>query len=413
MKYIIMIISKSMEVISTSIKRFVFTVVLSVLGVILMTVTIYFSEDYWNFEKESDRALKQGIKGTYTLGIKNDSGEPGKMFENIIEEYPDMIEGIGFLENYETTGFSDMVAIRKNKYHMGDKEVNACRATTYSLNLADIKLAEGRMLKMGEMPDDPDVVYGIYLGNAYEDIPIGTEYVVSKKYNYKTVVLGRLEKGVCTPDVVNIASTGSVVGGNPYVNLDYGYIQVSFRLDISYPMFMSIGEGYTFDEVKSIIDRKSKEYDCVVDIAPLSNLFDEYNYSNAELVNALWRLMVVVLFVVTALLVSIQVVAVLKNRDIYGVYVVSGMSNRDIRRITVIENVIRVCLVFIISYALVMLYLDKGIPKPAAMEAVEILYGYVFWKVALIELGVTVVSTIVPLAVLGRYTPVRLIEEIK
>lgn len=387
---------------------FAFSFVLIAMCIIPNILTAYTS-------KSVDRVLSAGIKRTGTIHIKeyNDNCEEfvGKL-KNI-----EGIEAVGEVSLTENNNkeLRELRSIQKN--HIPDELVfeDGSLQTNNGLiimhfnyeawEIHNLKLSKGSYATSDESGEIPTV--NIYLGNAYKDIPIGTEYVMGREpHIYKYKVMGILEKGAkCTTD--NLTYEGF---DNPKtINLDYLVIAVHSSGIQSENLF-TITDKADMQEVINRIYELAKEYDIGVTVGSLEGLFEEDKKSYGKISDLLLELMLVVVLVSATIQACVQITDIIGRFRMYGILYSNGATKTDIYLIVIIENVVRYILACIIFYGAARLLLRSLFSNAAAYKLVtEIFHNDVLVPVYLIGLTVCMASIVVPLLMIRKKSPVELV----
>lgn len=260
-----------------------------------------------------------------------------------------------------------------------------------------------------------DTVY-LVLGNAYKDIPVGSEYV--KKYTdgfeAHYVVAGILEKGeefietsIGSVDVIEIKNCDYEIF-IMFPMEDYQYAQTS----ISY----AIDDNHTVEEIHSEIIRIVDKYGIERKDVSFLNAKRGVEISNEPMNYVLGMLLdIATIVIIATVLISIciQSVTIIDSMNMYGIMYANGITRRDVKIIVILENLVKTVLAVITAYAFGRWYYDMAFDVSISFKAeIEVLNSIVIYEIVGIALVIMAVSTIVPLIIINKNTPSKLIRGI-
>ena len=260
-----------------------------------------------------------------------------------------------------------------------------------------------------------DTAY-LILGNAYKDIKVGSEHieVLENGIEVHFVVVGILEKGeefvetkLVDPQEIEI------------INCDY-------EIFIMYPM-----EDYQYSRpyVSYAIDKKhtvEEIHNEIIEIAEKYGLArEDISFFNAEKSLEIYNkpmnyvvgmiLDIAIIITITTVLVSIciQSVTIIDSMNMYGIMYANGVTRKDVALIVILENLVKTILAIMTAYSFARCYYSLVFDKTVTFSnELAVLNGIVIYQVIGIGLLIMVASTIVPLIIINRNTPSKLIREI-
>jgi ABC-type antimicrobial peptide transport system permease subunit len=106
-----------------------------------------------------------------------------------------------------------------------------------------------------------------------------------------------------------------------------------------------------------------------------------------------------------------QTMTIIMQKSDYGIMYANGFSNTDLIVIVFMENVIKMVLALLILFP-IMLLLSRSVFTSSYQDRYTIytiLFNNIGWKLILIGMGMTILSSIIPVATIKKYTPVELI----
>lgn len=365
--------------------------------------------------KSVDKVLSGGIKRTGVINIK----EYKDNCEDFVESLKNMegIAAVGEVSTHESSAVQLRELRNIQKGHIPDEFIfedgslqinNGFIMMNFSYEaweIHNLKLSKGAYAVSDESGDIPTIC--IYLGNAYRDIPVGTEYVMGREpYIYKYKVMGILEKEAkCT--TINL--TSEEIDNPKTVNLDYLGIAVHNSGIQSENLFM-ITDQADMQEVINRIYSLAKEYDLGVTVGSLQGLFEEDKRTYGKISDLLLELMFVVVLVSATIQACVQITDIIGRFKMYGILYSNGAAKTDIYLIIIMENIIRYILAYIIFYGATRLLLRSLFSNAAAYKLVtEIFHNDVLLPVCLIGLAVCMASIVVPLFMIRKKPPIELV----
>lgn len=260
-----------------------------------------------------------------------------------------------------------------------------------------------------------DTAYMV-LGNAYKDIPVGSEYVHVSESGLELhfVVAGILEKGeefvetsIVEPQIIEILNCDYEIF-IMYPMSDSGYLipYVSYAID----------ENYTVEEIHNEIIRIAEKHGIARADISFLNAEKSLEISNEPMNYVVGMILdIAVIIIVATILVSIciQTVNIIDSTNMYGIMYANGATRKDVAIMIVLENLVKTILAIITAYAFARLYYGMAFDESVTFTTeLTVLNGIVIYQVIGIAMLITAISTIVPLIIINRNTPSKLIREI-
>ena len=259
-----------------------------------------------------------------------------------------------------------------------------------------------------------DTAY-LVLGNAYKDITVGSEYikVLESGAEVRYVVVGILEKGeefvetkLVDPQEIEI------------INCDYEifimYPMDEYQYSIPYISY-AIDENHTVEEIhKKIIGIAEKHGIVRADIS-FFNAEKSLEISNEPMNYVVEMILdVAIIIMVATVLVSIciQIVTIIDSMNMYGIMYANGARRKDVALIVILENVVKTILAIMTAYTFARWYYSSVFDESVSFTTeLKLLNDVVLFQIIGIALLIMVASTIVPVIVINRNTPSKLIRE--
>ena len=124
---------------------------------------------------------------------------------------------------------------------------------------------------------------------------------------------------------------------------------------------------------------------------------------------------IAIIITIATVLVSIctQSVTIIDSMNVYGIMYANGVTRKDVTLMLVLENLVKFILSIITAYAFARCYYSLAFDETVTFSnELAVLNSIVIYQVIGIGLLVMVASTIVPLIIINRNTPSKLIREI-
>jgi hypothetical protein len=272
--------------------------------------------------------------------------------------------------------------------------------------------------KIEEFENQPKDTYYVILGNAYKDVvSVGDEYIYKSKSNeeYRYLVAGILKKGQKHVD-------NSIV--DPYevqvVDCDYEIFIVSPVTEKNYLsdyISYAIDEEYSNDEIHNSILNIAKKYglkESDIDFMNAQKAMDIYNEPLKYILEMIFDLSIIVIVATVLITICVQSVAIMDSFNMYGIMYANGATRKDIALILILDNITKIIPASIIAYCLARIYYyEVSLDDIATFERdIAILNNVVIYQAGGILLLITAISIIVPLIIINKNTPAKLIRGI-
>lgn len=398
-------------------KKTVISVLLIFIGSLLAVFAVI-SYSGVNYAYDScDRLLVRGIKGTAFVELYDSGYEDIYMFFNddtkgFIGEVCSLPEvsafGDCFEFDYDIDAAPELYEIQKHDPDFTDD--GYWKVSTMNKNLPaafKLDIAEGKRpeeLDFAKEKQEKEIVY-LYLGNAYKDIPIGTEF--QDKYS-RFIVAGILDgkQEMLDYNLVN----GFYEAVSYAKNFDYGIIGITDEPPNTSRLWLSAAEGFSIEQALSAAEKVAEKYGIGLKYTTLQDSY-ELNMSDSMLLGKyLLRLAWILIPSIALMLICVQATSVLGGLRQYGVLYSLGFSKKNIVMSIVIKNVILciLSLALVLPSALVVgsLYFDDSIKMVFETVMVRNAVPVALFMNILIVCMISAVS----LGVLSRYSITELIS---
>lgn len=425
---ILNIIRFAVDEIILTFKQFTLTTILLVLGIIMTGLSIYLYGSYEYDQRICESLLNEGKERTGYILVENFDDEVQKDFIKDIGNIKG-IKGVGdiFLDYESVIGEIKLVQKKNTSTSSFWDRITKSKSTPSicinydALNICDVELMDGVSF---EEPEDEYTTY-LYLGSGLrDDITIGTTYVNKYKLyegeelvdiEQKYIVRGYIKKGE-KYIASDIEETYFV--GDYYYDMDYGVIELTNNSKTSLSenkLFFSIEDGASMKEVLDEINNVSAKYDIHLTSGIIGNSFEKVIESNKKENRHLIELSVIIMISVILIQLCMQSTNIINNTTRYGILYSNGFTKYDVTGVLIIQNVIKFLIALLITSTLVVLYVDFYYKDYFADLIPRILFQIrelVALKTVGISLVVVVLGLIVPLMVIERTSPSKLIKEL-
>lgn len=388
---------------------FAFSFVLIAMCIIPNILTNYTS-------KAVNKVLADGIKRTGTIHINEYSENCEEFIKNLKS-----IDGVSKTGDISVNENSDK-QLRELRHIQKDNipdELVFNNGSIYTNNgfiimnfnydawdIHNLQLSKGSYAPSDETAEIPTI--SLYLGNAYKDIPVGTEYVMGREpHMYKYKVMGILEKGAKS---TTQSLTYEGFDNPKTINLDYLGIAVQSSGVQSENLF-TITEEADMTDVINKIYTLAKSYDIGVTVGSLEGFFAEERKSYGKISDLLLELMLIVVLVSATIQACVQITDIIGRFKMYGILYSNGASKKDICLIVILENILRYILAALISYGVTRILIRLLFSNVSAYRLVTgIFHNDVLLPVLIIGFAVCMLSIVVPLFMIRNKAPVELID---
>lgn len=260
-----------------------------------------------------------------------------------------------------------------------------------------------------------DTAY-LILGNAYKDIKAGSEHieVLENGFEVHFVVVGILEKGeefvetkLVDPQEIEIINCDyEIFIMYPMEDYQYSRPYVSYAID----------KKHTVEEIHSKIIETAEKYGLERDDISFLNAkksLEIYNEPMNYVVGMILDIAIIITIATVLVSICIQSVIIIDSMNMYGIMYANGVTRKDVTLMLVLENLVKLILSIITAYAFARFYYSLAFDKTVTFSnELAVLNSIVIYQVIGIGLLVMVASTIVPIIIINRNTPSKLIREI-
>ena len=277
------------------------------------------------------------------------------------------------------------------------------------LSLCEIGFDEDRLQEY--MNETNENIQYLYLGNAYKEIPVGTEFIdSSQKPSIIYKVAGILKEDTC------FASKDLMFGVDfttlrSDVNMNYEIILINNEASVFSPWMFSVNKKYSFEEGKNELKRIANLNEIKIKAYSLQSVFDKAQIETEIMQDSLLEMLILIIIVISVIVISLQIVEIFHRSHIYGIMYSVGFLSSEINVIMIIRNIIyfifSICVGLLILLAIGKKYFITNIQVNDMFF--ELLLQQVLPSGLILMLILFSVITIIPSVIFCRLDPVELI----
>lgn len=399
--------------------NFILSFVLTGIGFFLIgfTLLVYLAGNYG--KDSAENVLSQGIEQTGVLNfhdVLDFASENGRKFRKGAFD-SEFIHSIGTVERieFENKDFPELYEVQSRdnlkKGILNTDVIQMLRADLEVFHIAEMALERGVGAQDLDYTDDHKVY--LYLGYAYRDISIGTQFVIEADDGEETVyeVAGILRQGE-TFVSMNLLSRIDFTTIRNDVNMDEEIMCINDGYSSSAPWFFSVDRKFSMEQGMSELEKIAEKYEIEVEMYPLREMFDVVEAETAIMQDSLFEMLLCLVVVILGVVITLQIVQIYQSSHQYGILSAIGFSTADMQCMIIIRNVIY----FILSVCFgIILLLFSGQKYFITNEQVkELFYHILFYKVLPVDLVLMLillfVVSFVPCRMFHRMEPVSMLQ---
>lgn len=397
--------------------NFLVSVLLCGIGIALIGFTLLVYIVGKNGRSSAEKTLTEGIACTGIIEIDDLlSGDTMKFRELALNS--GIIHSIGTYHfgMFNKEVFPELYDIQHNK------EVN--RSNTDSGNslqmlivdkellpLCTLDYKEDKLEEYSETSDGENISY-LYLGNAYSDIAVGTEFQdISHSPSVTYKVAGILKKDAGFVSTVLLSGIDFTTLRCD-INMNYEIICINEDASLYSPWIFSVNKTYSMEDGIKELKKAADTLNLNIRVYPLQEKFDRAFMETKIMEESLSEMLVLIFISIAIIVTLLQIVEILHHFHTYGIMYSVGFLSSEI----IIMMAIRNFIYYILSLC-TGLFLLFGVGKKYFITNIqvgnlffELLFKQVFPAGILIMLFLFCIITIVPCIVLKRLDPVELIQ---
>ena len=398
-------------------KRFLISVIIIAVSIITLVCTVLAYELQGYAYDSCDELLAQGFEKTGVLYVDDETEheieDAGTCFWEDASTRKE-IASLGCMSTYLFRFSDELLNIQGENdeeiFITNGDEFTVMTIDARSLNLCNMELSKGIEPEELEFSRESgeNIHRYIYLGSAYESIPIGTEYIMEGAgYSFVYTVAGILEEGQrwVSPNLSIEMNSTSI---DYTIDCTYGIFCVDNLQYFTNELWISASDEYSIDEAVEVCLEVADKYGVTVRYTTLTELYETSCMENVQILSYLAEVFVIIVPAVLLMLIAMQIVSMLFELNTYGIMCSMGFGTKDISIMIMIKNIIMALMGLVIA-APVIVWIEKSFMKEAPAPILAEVPCLVALPIAVVILLVVIfLTTIVSIIMLKRYTPVEL-----
>ena len=279
------------------------------------------------------------------------------------------------------------------------------------LELCKLRLSNGiqpEKLDFSQSTDN-NIIYYLYLGSAYDSIPVGAQY--KKEYIDATVtyiVAGIMEEGQrwIEPDI-GIQIKHNVLDYT--IDCTYGIFRISHDVIIS-RILISAQDGHTIEEALDVAHEVADKYDLEMHSTTMTELYEESFKMNIVFLEYIKEAFVIIIPAIILMLITLQIVSIRFELNTYGIMCSQGFNLKDVNKIIIIKNILMALVSLVVATPIVVLLADYWIDDKLSYIIDTVLVSVALPTAIIILIVVILIISLTSVIMLRRYTPVKLMR---
>lgn len=387
----------ALKLMSEKISRTFLSVILTVLGIVVIIFTVVQGTGTEYACRELDKLLSSGFDKTARIRVSELNAD----FLNDLAAQPETA-AVGDSANYEVFGLPELTAIQNLHNNKSTNSLELTTVTVGALDLCKLSLQEGDF----ELDLRAENTEYLYLGNGFRDISVGTVY----KTEYTDyIVAGILQKGQRFID--SDLSHGFDQNRSDYTfNCDYSVLSV-VSAPFTNGFWLSASDDYTLEQTLDKAFEIAEKHNVEIEYRTLRKSYEDAVSKVLAVKNIFSKLMPIVCISCVIMILCMQLSDIFSGLRGFGIMYSQGFSQADIETILILKNIITFVISLIISvppvYWLVNFWYNNS--NDGAGVILRILLKYAAPAAIIATIGMAVVSILLSLAVLRKYSPVEMI----
>lgn len=349
-------------------KKSILMIMLLVVSLLLVmfSIMVYEGENY--AKTSCDGVLKAGIKGTGRISLDEESFYKVNEALLFLKEAKKRseISAIGTIVDYGVVDPSGGILLELQGKNVTDYQnaledyLEVKTLLPSIVDLCDFQLKEGIPIEALDF-SDKKVEYW-YLGSAYEEIPIGTEY--EGEYGYRYIVAGILKEGMRWID-------SNLINGYDTTQLDYSqdcaHSIFAFSTDDinTSEVWITAAEGFSIEQAIMAACEVGEKYKIHFGYETLADMYRSEVENVNILIKILSKIMVIIISSACFMLVITQVVVMLEDSKNYGIMYAVGFSEKEVKHMLITKYIITSVLALVIAIPSCIWIADKWFTVPS------------------------------------------------
>ena len=311
--------------------------------------------------------------------------------------------GMGGLktENSSRDYWADILEIHNRSLKTFDREetdyVQAVAISPQAMGINELNLLTGEL-----EPEHAENQVLVYLGYNFREIPVGTVFSSEDNEDDITyVVAGILEENTTMLDWQALLMGSNSMQFSYGISLDNMILLRIRECDRGYLYlynFFSSAEGYTYEDAAERVKEISEELGITVETDRLSNRVESVMGVTDWLVSEIERIAGLLFFSALIILLSSQLLTILRRKEELGVWISCGIHKRQIIGVLLLENTIKMLLAATIVIGIFTLFWKcMRFEQSVYHELRYVIYYNLDIFILLVASGMAVLISLVPI----------------
>lgn len=255
---------------------------------------------------------------------------------------------------------------------------------------------------------------GVYLGNDYQDIAVGTKFIYHfDDYDYTFEVLGHLKKDSKILLDSETYYDKDEVKTEIYKNMNDGVIVIDRECNGTSFLFR-VKEGYKLEEVCQNITQKYKKNNIFAE--PVIDILDSNEKSVKNYYGQYLELFYLISIIASCSILCLELISTVNRKKEFGILLTNGFTTKELRGVIIWEMILKFILCIMLGFLICSLLLNKfiydlsGFDRDFIIMMNKIFVFNVYPKAVKAVGLIMLIGNIFPLQYILRKKPVELVR---
>ncbi len=398
---------------------YVASVIMCVLSLLLLSVALFAYTATQYGKQQCNKLFTKGVDGTGVFRFDDDPAssfnqEDWQAFMSEVNRAEEIYAAGVYMEGvFNYGGTEELVKLQTENdatIHTGgipsDYLVGYDVSNKKVFDLLNVKFQKG-----GYRENEEGITY-LYLGADLSSVDVGTIYTDGDE---TYVVAGIFKRGTSVIDPEVMFRSSDVLELDYSVCLDNMVLVNLDWINRNWATF-SVNDGYSVEEGMDAIREIAKKYGMEIAGASCEGLLYMREVNNEQVVASTRNILIWLVLIIFIIMLCIQVSDAIERAGDFGIMYANGSSVRDISLIVFMENVRRVLVSFIL-WAVIAFLVSKTTIVPyykrvygiADRIVMDILVSHILPVVAVFAVAYMCIMSVIPVILVKRTQPVKLI----
>lgn len=398
---------------------YVASVIMCVLSLLLLSVALFAYTATWYGKQQCNKLFTKGVDGTGTFRFYDDPSsttwaEDWEAFMSEVNQAEEIYAaGVYSLGVFDFGGTEELVRLQtENDPAVHGAGMPADYLVGYDVNNKKCFDLLNVKFQKGGYRENEEGITCLYLGADLSSIDVGTQYTDGDE---TYVVAGIFKRGTSIIDPEVMFRSSDVLELDYSVCLDNMVLVDLDGICRNWATF-SVNDGYSVAEGMDVIREIAQKYGMEIAGASCEGLLYMREVNNEQIIASTRNILIWLVLVIFIIMLCIQVSDAIERAGDFGIMYANGCSVRDISMIVFMENVRRVVVSFIL-WAVIAFLVSKTMIVPyykrvfgiADGIVMDILVSHILPVVAVFALAYMCVMSVIPVIMVKRTQPVKLI----